>query len=974
MENEINFNKHYNTYHKNFINKGTLTRTNSFQNCVNTPNINTKSNPPSTFRTINNSSAFNRDIHNFVSDMNLIQFKRKRAPHIFSTKYIPKNSNTHVKTYSNNSSSFYKNKYISKKNIISRNSYKNNNQNTILKTINKNELSTKYFQYSNNNKLSFPNPLNKTNSTFKKKNIILTLGDFNNKKSSIGDKSGNFMSLYEYNLLELKNKHSNTRKKILNNPNNKNVILDYKNKNNCYSKNELKEYYDILPKFLTTQKEKNSEINDKSTKSYTENIINKITRELLLLNEKNEEITKGKIINLLEKENITLNNYIDKYLNSLCQIKNFSFLSVEKNNSELLSKIYPILNKIISFSLNNNFNIKKTRKFLSNKIYENINNENELFELNNKKFQRIMSKELKSFDLNSFYKQKRKNHLHNFNYEIPEKEINKTTFITKVDKKIGVNIYNRKYHSHYNLINVLKLEKISLSESRKSKSVDSKYSNQNLNAKNNFRSVITKNKSVNRRSFGDYLQLNNMGDLRNKLLIRDMTIKKSNRNNEKKFSRKIEEENEEKSEKIEIRNPKIKNSRILEQYNGNFNKNNIVSSKIKINIDNDVIEKFKIENKKTNKKIFLNKNIEKNSMNIKKNNELIDHQKLKHKYNKKEKKATIKIDKKIKDENDIKSYVSNKKINIIKRELEKPTKIKNYSVNYRNNSNKILNIKFSTNPKTINNNNQSSDSSEDKKKITKFNEGEKEKNSLKVSKKKKAKQKKKEPFFTKEKMIFLGRRLLGIDGNLNFSKKIMDMLYGIGAKKEYGSILFPPKKNDTDSPSKDLNQYEGNSNYYEGRNERFKKRTTISPYKKRRKRKNGIGDNGSESKEEKDKVRGMGFNEFKKDQRGEEIKDKFNFEHESNEKDYLKMLINQINKIKKMSVKDYVDYLERVFNSGEQAEKLIMTKQERINLFLDTMRKDIEIDKSAQKTLEDKYEIINYIESIGNKLATSIDK
>ena len=88
-----------------------------------------------------------------------------------------------------------------------------------------------------------------------------------------------------------------------------------------------------------------------------------------------------------------------------------------------------------------------------------------------------MSKELKSFDLNSFYKQKRKNHLHNFNYEIPEKEINKTTFITKVDKKIGVNIYNRKYHSHYNLINVLKLEKISLSESRKSKSVDSKYSN-----------------------------------------------------------------------------------------------------------------------------------------------------------------------------------------------------------------------------------------------------------------------------------------------------------------------------------------------------------------------------------------------------------------------------------------------------------------------------------------------------------------
>ena len=51
-----------------------------------------------------------------------------------------------------------------------------------------------------------------------------------------------------------------------------------------------------------------------------------------------------------------------------------------------------------------------------------------------------------------------------------------------------------------------------------------------------------------------------------------------------------------------------------------------------------------------------------------------------------------------------------------------------------------------------------------------------------------------------------------------------------------------------------------------------------------------------------------------------------------------------------------------------------MTKQERINLYLETMRKDIEIDKSAQKTLEDKHEIINYIESIGNKLATSIDK
>ena len=981
MENKINFGNCYYTCRKNYTNKATTTRSNTLQNYINTPIIVPKSNTTSASRTIDNSSRFNKDIHNIVPDMNLIRFRRKRAPHMFSTQYLFKNINIHTKTDSNDSSYIFKNKYNSNNNIFNRNNQNNSNQNTFLQSINKNKSRNKFTQYSNNQKQLTSIPLDKTSSTFKNNNIILTLGDVDYTKKNRGDGFiDNLMSRYEYNLQKLKNKHTNIRKKILNKSNNnKNIIFDFSKENNCYSKNTLQEYCKYLSKFLNKSfvsnkpNEKNNGINDRCKKLYLKNIINKITRDLLFLNEKNEEITKGKIINLLEKENVNLNNNIDKYLNSLCQIKNFSFLSKGKNNNDLLSTIYPLLNKIIAFNLDNS-NTINNKNSLNNKTYEDILKEKELLELNNIKLEKLKSKELKSFDLlSNLNKLRKKKHLHNFNYEIPNNTINNTMLITKMDKKIGVSLYKQKSRSHFNLVNILKLEKNILSESRRSKSFDSRYDNLYLNVNSHLGNYINGNISTSERSFEDYSKISNKGDLKSKAFYDNTTIKKLNKSNENRFFKRNEKESIERKEKIEIKNVNIKKPSAIEQFNEIFNFNDTLGSRNKINLDIKTIEKFKKDNKKNHKKIFLSKTIIKNDSNIKKHNEFIGNQKLIYKYNI-NKKEIFNFNKGINDEKN-KTYI---KKNTINRGLEK-------SINDRNYNNKspikITNIKKPINSKETNNDSKSLENSNEENQENEQNnlkEDDKDKNNTsKINKKNKAKPKKKAPsFLTKEKKIFLGRRLLGIDGNLNFSKKIMEMLYGTGPKKEeYGHIIFADK-NSGDTSNKDLNQLDGQSVYYEDAKDIFKKKKLNSTTKNRKKKKNE-NNSESEGKEGKDK-KVRRFKDFKNefDEWKEEKKEKetCNIKYESNDKDYTKILINQINKIKEMSVEEYMKYLEHVFNSGEHREKAAMTEQDRVNIFLDFMRKDIEIDKGVQRKLEEKCQTINYIESIGNKLETSIDK
>ena len=92
-------------------------------------------------------------------------------------------------------------------------------------------------------------------------------------------------------------------------------------------------------------------------------------------------------------------------------------------------------------------------------------------------------------------------------------------------------------------------------------------------------------------------------------------------------------------------------------------------------------------------------------------------------------------------------------------------------------------------------------------------------------------------------------------------------------------------------------------------------------------------------------------------------------ENDDKENQTLKKFISKIEKLKKMSADDYINYLEQNFSKGEERQKEeTFLNEEKINNFLDNMRKNILIDKNKQRDfLRDGY-TVDYVETIGNSV------
>ena len=89
-------------------------------------------------------------------------------------------------------------------------------------------------------------------------------------------------------------------------------------------------------------------------------------------------------------------------------------------------------------------------------------------------------------------------------------------------------------------------------------------------------------------------------------------------------------------------------------------------------------------------------------------------------------------------------------------------------------------------------------------------------------------------------------------------------------------------------------------------------------------------------------------------------------------KNNLNKFKNQISKMRDMSIDDYMNYIEHYFSPLDKNENFNNNdKQDRINMFLDCMRKNIEKFKGRQNILTVNCVPIDYIITIGNGLGNS---
>ena len=111
------------------------------------------------------------------------------------------------------------------------------------------------------------------------------------------------------------------------------------------------------------------------------------------------------------------------------------------------------------------------------------------------------------------------------------------------------------------------------------------------------------------------------------------------------------------------------------------------------------------------------------------------------------------------------------------------------------------------------------------------------------------------------------------------------------------------------------------------------------------------------------------FKDFKEESFDEDELIDFKKYHEEEEKfkkrSNLNKFKNQINKMKNMSVNEYINYMENFFSSKNQNDNN-NDNQERINLFLESMRRNIEKFRGKQNILQINCQPIDYIITIGN--------
>jgi hypothetical protein len=816
--------------------------------------------------------------------------------------------------------------------------------------LNENKFSEKIMKSKNNLKLR-NNILLPKNLEYKRKNYMKLSGD------------SNFMEKYEYYLLNL-NKNNSQNKQIIKRENNSmnnyyNNSIKSRNYLNTYNNNyfntnniqQIKPYkYNqlylntegnnlkkesltdrvstistnnkYLSKYLDDSYIKklkqspndinNININKSKTMNSLENkiiylntnyfdeAINQLKRRVLCINEKNEDLVLGKAISLLRKENERINNEIDKNMNTLCKIKNFS---LTQGNEQII----PLINEII---LN-----KKYQKNAENQNFERITDSS-----NKNKFD-LLNKELKVFDLEKNYKyveEERENGFGNIYYNIvSRKNDKKSRFLRRLNRS-GILINHKRRPYFY------KVEKLKRYKSYDNKDnwedddsfyIPSVYNNKKIKIArppidNNINSNHNKNnEKINNPEQKNLpkLNLNYIGIIPS--LLNENLINKHTKTKKINFQNVL-------NKSYKKRNNKNEN---------NYKIHNLKITNIKLNNKKkDTIENLKIkENNKENLETQMTENETINRETIK--NIIFDEEK------EKDKKNDLKIHElliKENQENIAKNYISHKKF-IRRNNLR--TKSIYYKLKPR--LDKITYYVYDYNSAKNNNN-------EDK--LKNFERG--RKNHLTVifrnlpkgiGKKKKSPKKKQK------------------NKNNNYTT----------------SDNYPPPKQDMNDYTKFLNILKAENDSRQKSNENKKVLfLNNSPKKKRLSRLFTMNKSPKNDKKQY-LLTQKTFKDFKEESFDEDELIDFKKYHEEEEKfkkrSNLNKFKNQINKMKNMSVNEYINYMENFFSSKNQNDNN-NDNQERINLFLESMRRNIEKFRGKQNILQINCQPIDYIITIGN--------
>ena len=878
--------------------------------------------------------------------------------------------------------------------------YENNNIRP--NNLNENKISNNELNLDNNKIETFTESSSILKNNNKNKNreneIILPLNiEYKQKNYMANQTDRNFMEKYEYYLLNI-NKNSNQKRKKIQKENkteNKKIYLNtfsnffkdnnnkdlqeikpYKYKeynlnlysnNNNLEKGSLTSRKDTLPncKYLTkylddtyTKKLINKNQNDKPKivnkkikknkylNNHFEEVLNKMERNILCVNEKNEDVAKRGAVSLLYPENEKMNNDINKNINVIYKIKNFS---LKEESKELI----PIINEVI---LN--------KRMLKNTGIQKSNKENDL---NDKNRHKINLKELKVFDLNKNIKYGYKDNeegqaFGNMLYNLINKKSKRRNRFFRNRTRIQIRYFSHlQFQTKLNIKSIKKLKRYKSSDDINNNENDSFYipSVYNNRKKNNIKKPINNNfrnksnhvisKTIDNNNdfffnenlpklYGDNLFNKTSRNKRVNFAINNLKNEKSNRRNKKKEDEGNELQNflssyKPKNTTNNKKEPKIrKNDKSKININDNNNeKNNTNKSKFKTN--KSIIKEKKLNNKE-----------EKNTL--------------------KNKKISIKI-----TENDENKNINSNNSNNINEDDYKINETNNKSPLKSNLSKKNFTSKKSRRVSILSYNNLEINDFKEEKNLDTFDD--------------------KELSPIKRKNIQRKNKALTAVKFKKYNTKIIKYPKSPKRKNTRRQNIV----NDTMSIEDSKNENE-NTNYIQlfnmlnlddnkPSNTQEEQKAIISPKANRKKtlRFSKKGKNSSEIK--KSSLSPKTFKDFKEENLigdGEEEINKtkkIKIEEESQfkkKKSNLSKFKNIINKMKDMPIEEYMNYIENFFGHIDKKDNnnFHIDEQVRINNFLESMRKNIEKFKGKQNLLTENCQPIDYIITVGNGLCNNL--
>ena len=936
-----------------------------------------------------------------LTDYELINLKRKEAPHVLSTryKYMDENRKRLLNkkvytpendTYSNLKSAYYSifhqsginfaqhlkridNNFMtipSEDHVYSDNSLK---KRTIASYSNKNKISEKLIKFKNkkrNNEIFLPSNLEYKHNDYMQSND-----------------DGNFMEKYQYYLLNLnKNKSNSLNKQMskenkdINNYNKEKNRNYFKSFNNIFNNNihqikpyKYKQYYynsekdnahkesltdrsgnitknnkylskylddSYIKKFKKISNDNNNNTN-KNNKSktidsakrenkflntnYLEEPINQLSRRVLCINEKNEDLVLRKAINLLENENEKLTDEVGKNMNIFCKIKNFSLTQGNEYLIPLINEI--ILRKILQKKMETK---EEGKKLVSDDKIKNKNG--------------ILNKELKVFDLekNQKFREEEKKE-REVKEEVEERE-NKleNMYLNFIKKKINKK-KNQKIEKTDNVLdNITQILFKTEKKLQKNKSYDNKDNTEENKIFNNPSVNNTSKKTkLFRKPIINKNTKENSKNSKQKLPLKLQLNFISNANSLDKLTRSKKNNLQNNTERI------IKtNFRIIEKNNENNNNNDSKSKNDDLNIDTD---NRKNENKLNNFEESIKFDDDsKESLDIKKTNDPIHQKTIKNIiYNDKKEKEKLNYLKvhelliKENKENITKNYISQAK-------FFRRNNIKTKSIYYKLKPN-LDKITYTINNFNPGRNNDDSELIELKK--PKFERKKKghlvtlfrnlSKNSIKKKKSKSPKKKQKNKSRNKNEDISDNRNNNYYN---NYNEKSRDEM------NNYIKFMNALKKEEESKM-----KHENNNFLFSKKSPRksIKKGARLTLVEK-------ISKNAKKlySKQKT-------FKDFKSESGGESDSNDNRAKKKLKPTSNLNKFKDEISKMKNMSVNDYVKYMENYYSLKDHSDTNTVG-QERINKFLDSMRKNIEKFKGKQNILTINCQPIDYFLTIGN--------